>query len=149
MPELEWEAVLDRLLELTVLISRDMTDGLARMGLTESRAHLLWELSALGPCPQRALATAMNITPRAITGLVDGLEETGFVTREPSPADRRVTLVTFTEHGRSAAQKLADDHRELARRLFADMPAAAFTRFDTGLGQVVSRLRTVLAQPEG
>jgi DNA-binding MarR family transcriptional regulator len=144
MPDIEWEATLDRLLELTVLVSRDMAAGLARMGLTESRAHLLWELRTLGPCPQRVLAAAMNITPRAITALVDGLEETGFVTREPSHADRRATLVTFTEHGRSSAQKLADDHRELARRLFADMPAAAFDRFDAGLSQVVTRLRTVL-----
>lgn len=144
-----WEAALDQVLLLTVLLGRDMADGLARMGLTEARAHLVWELHARGPSTQRALASALRVTPRAITALVDSLVETGFVTREPCPADRRATLVTFTELGRAAGQALADGHRELARRLFAGMPAETFDRFDTGLSHVVDRLRTLLTEPPG
>jgi DNA-binding MarR family transcriptional regulator len=87
-----WEAELDRVLELTLLVNRDMTRGLAWLGLTEARAHLVWELQARGPCTQRTLASALRVTPRAITALVDGLVESGFVTREPCPADRRATL---------------------------------------------------------
>jgi DNA-binding MarR family transcriptional regulator len=139
-----WEAALDRVLLLTVLLGQDMTDSLARMGLTEARAHLLWELRAQGPCTQRALASALHVTPRAITALVDSLVETGFVTREPCPADRRAILVTFTELGRTTAAALADGHRELARQLFADMSAEAFDGFDAGLSHVVNRLRTLL-----
>ena len=142
-----WEAALDRVLLLTMLLSRDATTSLARMGLTEARAHLLWELRALGPCTQQALASALHVTPRAITALVDGLAETGFVTREPCPADRRAILVTFTELGRTTAQTLADGHRELARHLFADMPAEEFDGFGTGLSHVVDRLRILLAEP--
>jgi DNA-binding MarR family transcriptional regulator len=88
----------------------------------------------------------LRVTPRAVTALVDGLAETGFVTREPCPADRRAILVTFTELGRSTAQALADGHRELARQLFADMPTAAFDGFGTGLSHVLNRLRTLLAE---
>ncbi len=141
-----WEAALDRILEPTVLLGRDITAGLARMGLTEARAHLLWELRAQGPCTQRALASALKVTPRAITALVDGLVETGFVTREPRPADRRAVLVTFTELGRITVQALADGHRELARQLFAGMPAEKFDGFDAGLGHVLDRLRALLAK---
>jgi DNA-binding MarR family transcriptional regulator len=147
MQDDRWEAALGRVLLLTVLLSRDATDSLARMGLTESRAHLVWELQARGPCTQRALASALHVTPRAITALVDSLVETGFVTREPCPADRRAILVTFTELGRTTGQALADGHRELARHLFAGMPAEAFDGFDTGLSQVVNRLRTLLTEP--
>lgn len=146
MRDNHWEAALDRVLELTVLLGRDMTSGLARMGLTEARAHLLWELQMRGPCTQRALASALHVTPRAITALVDGLVETGFVTREPSPADRRAILVTFTRLGRTTAQALADGHHELARQLFAGMTAEAFDGFDTGLSHVVNRLRALLAE---
>jgi len=67
------------------------------------------------------------------------------VTREPCPGDRRAALVTFTELGRSTAQAMADGHRELARQLFADLPAETFDGFDAGLSHVVNRLRTVLA----
>jgi hypothetical protein len=37
--------------------------------------------------------------------------------------------VTVTELGRNTAQALADGHRELARQLFADMPAETFDGF--------------------
>ena len=87
----------------------------------------------------------LRVTPRAVTALVDGLVETGFVTREPCPTDRRATLVTFTELGRSTAQNLADSHRELARQLFGRMSAEEFDGFDTGLSQVLDQLRAVLA----
>jgi DNA-binding MarR family transcriptional regulator len=142
----DWEAALDRVLTLTMLLSQDSATSLARMGLTEARAHLLWVLRARGPSTQRALASALHVTPRAITALVDSLAETGFVTREPCPADRRATLVTFTELGRTTAQALGDGHRQLARQLFADMPAEEFDGFDTGLSHVLDRLRALLGE---
>jgi DNA-binding MarR family transcriptional regulator len=84
----QWEAALDRVLQVTLLLGQDTTASLARMGLTQSRAHLVWELRARGPSTQQALASAMHVTPRAVTALVDALVETGFVTREPRPGDR-------------------------------------------------------------
>jgi DNA-binding MarR family transcriptional regulator len=147
--EEHWEAALDRVLLLTVLLGRDATESLARMGLTVARAHLLWELRARGPCTQRTLASALHVTPRAITALVDGLVETGFVTREPRPGDRRAILVTFTERGRATAQVLADGHRELAGYLFAGLPAEAFDAFDAGLTHVVDRLRALVDERWG
>jgi DNA-binding MarR family transcriptional regulator len=144
-----WEAALDRVLLLTVLLGRDATESLARMGLTVARAHLLWELRARGPCTQRTLASALHVTPRAITALVDGLVETGFVTREPRPGDRRAILVTFTERGRTTARELADGHRELARHLFGGLTAEAFDGFDAGLSHVVDRLRTLVDERWG
>ena len=143
-----WEAALDRVLELTVLLGRDMTDSLAREGLTDSRAHLLWQLQQRGPCTQRTLAADLNVTPRNITALVDGLVATGFVTREPHPSDRRAALVTFTEQGRTTAQALLDGHRRLARQLFADLPPNVFDNFDAGLLHVITRFRGVLAARE-
>jgi DNA-binding MarR family transcriptional regulator len=140
-----WEATLDRVLELTVLLGRDMTDGLAAMGLTESRAHLLWELQHRGPCTQRVLADALNVAPRTITTLIDGLEETGFVTREPHPSDRRATLVTFTPRGAEAGRELVEGHRRLARQLFGELQPEVFAGFDTGLTHVIARLRDVMA----
>ena len=140
-----WEATLDRILELTVLLGRDMADFLAREGLTESRVHLLWQLQQRGPCTQRTLAADLHVTPRTITALVDGLVATGFVTREPHPSDRRATLVTFTTRGRATARALVDSHRQLARQLFADLPSGVFDAFDAGLLHVLTRLRGVLA----
>jgi DNA-binding MarR family transcriptional regulator len=140
------EATLDRVLELTILLSRDASEGLARMGLTESRAHLLWELQHRGPCTQRVLAQALGVAPRTITTLIDALVSTGFVTREPHPSDRRATLVTFTPHGQDTARALVEGHRRLARELFEDLPPEVFDDFDAGLVHVIERLRHAMGR---
>lgn len=138
-----WASTLDRLLELTVLLRRDAAEGLAREGLTESRAHVLWELEQRGPCTQRVLADALHVAPRTITTLIDALVETGFVTREPHPSDRRATLVTFTPRGHTTARALAEGHQQLARGLFEELPVDVLDGFDAGLVHVIERLRSL------
>ncbi|MBV9604777.1 MAG: MarR family transcriptional regulator [Solirubrobacterales bacterium] len=135
---------LNRVLELAVVLNDDMTRDLERRGLTGSRAHLVWELHRRGPSTQQALAGALGVTPRAITGLVDALVEGGFVTREPHPRDRRATLVTFTKRGERTAKGLERDHIELAGKLFGDMPATTFRGFTRGLDVVLARLHEIV-----
>lgn len=146
--EERWETTLDHVLELAVLLGRDAEEGLARMGLTVSRAHVVWELERRGPCTQRVLAEALGVTPRTITTLIDALVSTGFVTRERHPSDRRASLVTFTPLGRDTARALVEGHRRLARELFKALPADVFDRFDAGLGHVIERLRTITTTSE-
>jgi DNA-binding MarR family transcriptional regulator len=141
MNERRLTAALDRVLELVVLLGDDMARSLARDGLTVSRAHLVWELRRRGPVTQRELAGALAVTARTVTGLVDGLAATGFVTREPHPTDRRATLVSLTAHGIRTAETLERGQRELAGLLFAGMPAARFDHLVAGLDEILERLR--------
>ena len=137
-------AALGQVLELAILMNEDMTEGLAKDGLTVPRAHLLWELQEHGPSTQRALAQALDVTPRNITGLVDGLVATGFVTREPHPTDRRATLVSFTEHGSRIARQLLEGRDELSEQLFSGMPDPQFDGLVEGLDAVLARLKELL-----
>ncbi|MCI0689909.1 MAG: MarR family transcriptional regulator [Sporichthyaceae bacterium] len=134
-------AALGQILELVVLINDDMTQSLARDGLTVSRARVLWELRQRGPTVQRVLADALQVSARTITGLVDGLVATGFVTRQPHPTDRRATLVTFTAHGTAIVAAMERDQQEFVRILFAGMPDQQFDCFAAGLGEILARLR--------
>ena len=140
---------LDLVLEFVVLLNEDMTRALARDGLTGSRARLLWELRSRGPCTQRVLADALDVSPRNITGLVDALAEGGFVTREPHPNDRRATLVSFTRHGARIARNLAEGREQLAELLFATMPDRQFDGLFEGLEALLARLRAELAANTG
>jgi DNA-binding MarR family transcriptional regulator len=141
--------VLDRVLELVVLLNDDMTQAIEALDLTPSRTHLLWELGRRGPVTQRVLADALKVTPRAITGLVDALVTSRLVTREPHPADRRATLVTLTAEGSRLTGKLERDHRTLARALFAEMSWREFASFERGLADVIANLRAHVVSTGG
>ena len=140
-----FQAALDQVILLVVLFNEDMTKSLARDGLTVSRTHLLWELKKRGPTTQRELAEALGVSARNITGLVDGLVSTGFVTRQPHPTDRRATLVSFTEQGAKTVRELESSQRQLSRSLFGGMASERFEEFVAGLGEVLGRLHEELA----
>jgi DNA-binding MarR family transcriptional regulator len=131
---------LNRILQLALFLSEDSARDLATYGLTQSRTRVLWELAHRGSMTQRALADLIGVSARNITGLVDALVATGFVTREPHPTDRRAALVTLTELGTKTTDDLRRRHRELADALFSDMPAERYDRFLEDLVEVISRL---------
>lgn len=136
---------LGQVLEVTILMGEDMTSALSRIGLTPSRTHLLWEVHHRGPTTQRELAQALKVSPRNVTGLVDALADTGFVTREPHPEDRRATLVSLTRKGKRTAEKLVTDRDELAEQLFADMSDRQLGSLVRGLDEVLERLRVLIS----
>jgi DNA-binding MarR family transcriptional regulator len=140
----QYEDLLDRVLELVVVLDDDMTQAIEALGLTPARTHLLWELGRRGPVPQRVVAEALKVTPRAVTGLVDALVKDGLVTREPHPSDRRATLVTLTPRGETLVAQLRRDHKALARALFASMSDREVDTFSRSLAGLVDRLRAHL-----
>jgi DNA-binding MarR family transcriptional regulator len=128
-----------------VVLDDDMAQANAALGLTPARTHLLWELGQRGPVPQRVLADALKVTPRAVTGLVDALVAQRLVTRAAHPTDRRATLVTLTPRGETLVAQLKRDHKRLARALFASMSRGEFESFAQALAGVIDRLRAHLS----
>lgn len=126
-----------------------MTQANAALGLTPARTHLLWELGQRGPVPQRVLADALKVTPRAVTGLVDALVGQRLVTREAHPTDRRATLVTLTRQGEALVAQLKRDHKRLARALFASMSHREFDFLARSFAGLIGRLRAHLALTGG
>lgn len=135
----------DEVLELVSLFQRDMAHWFQRDGLTEARAHLLWILQE-GPVTQRTAADALGVTPRNITGLVDGLVASGHVVRSPHPTDRRATLVALTERGTETLAAMVDGYAELDEVLFGGLSADELRRFRTVLRKVVARFRARLEE---
>jgi DNA-binding MarR family transcriptional regulator len=134
------DQVLQRFFQLTVVMSDAMDEDLARRGLTRARATLVAHLHDQGSTIQNALAKALRVTPRNITGLVNGLEASGLARRSPHPSDGRATLVELTEAGSRAATALADAERELAHYLFTGRSAAELKALATGFDQLLDRL---------
>ncbi|WP_367323311.1 MarR family winged helix-turn-helix transcriptional regulator [Streptomyces sp. HUAS ZL42] len=134
---------LDRLFELAEVLGAMMERGVAEHGLTRARAGLLWTLFHDGAMTQRALAGQLGVTPRNVTGLLDALEADGLVARATHPTDRRATLVSLTERGRTLTAGLRAGRDELAVELFGDMPGAQLAAIHDGLDTVITRLRAI------
>lgn len=136
--------LLGRLFQLTVAMSDAMAEDLAARGLTRARATLMAHLHREGPTVQRALARALRVSPRNVTGLVNGLEASGLVQRSPHPTDGRATVVTLTGGGSRAAAALAHDQREFARYLFRGRTTTELH----GLAVELDRMLARLEQPD-
>ncbi len=68
------------------------------LDLHPAQAGALLQLDS--PLPMNELAELLACDNSNVTGLIDRLEARGFVTRQPSPHDRRVKHVVLTEAGR-------------------------------------------------
>ena len=137
---------LDKVLHLATLVGADMERFQRESGLTASRTHLLWALGASGPSTQQSLATALGVSARNVTGLVDGLVSSGHVSREPHPTDRRATLVTPTSAGEAAIRDLVAGHEELAVQLFAHVPAKRLAVFAATLDDTIATFARLMEE---
>ncbi|WP_164738196.1 MarR family winged helix-turn-helix transcriptional regulator [Frigidibacter oleivorans] len=110
---------MSQLLLVTDLMRADMQSGLEQRGLTQVRAHLIWELGKKQPVTQRELAKALDVSARNVTTLLDALEAKGFVRRSAHPTDRRAILVSLSPEGEAARERLERDMMDLANVLFS------------------------------
>ncbi|QCR20567.1 MarR family transcriptional regulator [Agrococcus sp. SGAir0287] len=63
---------------------------------------------------QRDLSHMLDISSASVTALVDRLERSGHVARQPHPTDRRATVVVATaESDREVRETMAELHRRM------------------------------------
>jgi DNA-binding MarR family transcriptional regulator len=86
-------------------------------------AQALALVNLRGPAPMRDLADVLGCDASNVTGIVDGLERRGLVTRQTDPADRRVKHLVLTEEGRRRRDLLGAKAHLRATALF-DLPEA-------------------------
>jgi DNA-binding MarR family transcriptional regulator len=77
-------------------------DACAAADVSPPQLKALLSLRPGAAQPMRALAETWRCDASWVTGIVDGLEERGYVARQPHPTDRRVKVVTITPLGEKA-----------------------------------------------
>ncbi|HYO32888.1 MAG TPA: MarR family transcriptional regulator [Nocardioidaceae bacterium] len=78
--------------------------GLDHLALHPREFGVLATLGQEEPCSQSHLAALLGVSPPAMLGFVDALEERGLVSRVRKASDRRAYDVTLTTAGRSSLQ---------------------------------------------
>lgn len=83
-------------------------DACAAIDVSPPQLKLLLSLLPRNSQSMRAIAEMLRCDASWVTGIVDGLEERGYVKREPHPSDRRVKVVTITSAGEKAKARALD-----------------------------------------
>jgi MarR family transcriptional regulator, transcriptional regulator for hemolysin len=100
-------------------------EAAARHGVSEAAsAPLIW-IERLGEnVRQNALAEAIGIEGASLVRLIDELQASGLVTREPDLSDRRANVVSLTPRGREVVTEVNDDIQGLREQIFSNVSAA-------------------------
>ncbi|HET6359095.1 MarR family winged helix-turn-helix transcriptional regulator [Streptomyces sp. NPDC002659] len=116
----------EQLLRLTRRLHRSQKRQLesADIAITPAQSRLLRTLAHYDEPPRMAdLAARLEVVPRAVTSLVDGLEASGCVRRVPDPTNRRVIRIELTDTGRAALRALRSARRAAAEDILAPLTA--------------------------
>lgn len=117
-------ALAEQLLHLTRRVHRIQKHHLEQreLGITPAQSRLLRTLAHFGSPPRMAdVADHLEVVPRAVTSLVDGLEAHGKVRRVPDPTNRRVIRIELTDAGREALKSLRGARRSAAEEILAPL----------------------------
>jgi DNA-binding MarR family transcriptional regulator len=85
---------------------------------------------------QAALARAIGADKTRIIGVLDDLQERGYIERRPDPADRRVHLLALADAGREVHRAVRAAIRREEERLLGELPAEDRAAFLRVLGQL-------------
>jgi DNA-binding MarR family transcriptional regulator len=66
---------------------------------------MLLYYSRRGALPLGKMGDRLQVHRTSVTNIIDGLERSGYVTREPHERDRRTTLAAITDSGRKVAEE--------------------------------------------
>ncbi|MFC4031429.1 MarR family winged helix-turn-helix transcriptional regulator [Streptomyces polygonati] len=140
-PEQVTGRLADQLLQLSRRLHRFQRDLMEPLGITPAQARLLRALAHCDEPPRMAdLAQRLEVVPRAVTTLVDALEERELVRRVPDPRNRRVIRIELRERGGEALLNLRRARRTAAAELLGPLSDAQRVE--------LTALLSVLDEPE-
>ncbi|EUJ33422.1 transcriptional regulator [Listeria floridensis FSL S10-1187] len=79
--------------------SKAVAEHLRSIGLYRGQEMILKVLAETGGCSQNELKNRLCLDHSTVAKSVGRMEKSGFLTREKSPSDRRITIVKITAEG--------------------------------------------------
>lgn len=90
-------------------------------GLTPAQLTLLRMIYCSQPISPKRLAQQMQLTPGAVSQLLDGLEEDGCIIRTRDEADRRASRVSISRRGKRLMDEYVNLRNQLLGEAFSDV----------------------------
>ncbi|HOE96411.1 MAG TPA: MarR family transcriptional regulator [Candidatus Sumerlaeota bacterium] len=112
-------------------------------GLTEAQFNVLmllkYQADENGSLNQTRLGRMLLVNRSNVTGLVDRMEEAGWVQRTAESGDRRVKLIGLTARGRKLVERAEEAYFQSIDRLMDGIPRAELERMESILELLRSR----------
>lgn len=117
------------------------SEKLVRVGVSMTQLHVMSMLERHGDISMSRLAETIDVSLSSATGLVDRMEERGYLERLRVPDDRRVVLVRISETGRKLLDEIEVLRTEMLRTVLDRMDPDQLD----GLARATADLRGALA----
>jgi DNA-binding MarR family transcriptional regulator len=116
------------------------SERLLRLGLSMAQLHILYTVQRNGEMTMSRLADVLNVSLSNATGLVDRIEERGFIERTRVPEDRRIVLIRVTPAGARMLDEVDAISDDLLRSVLGRLSASQLG----GVAKAVADLRLAL-----
>lgn len=133
------------LLELRCIGSQRML----RQGVSMTHYHVMSMLERHGEMTMSHLAEMLDVSLSNATGLVDRMEERGFVERVRVADDRRVVLSRITQRGRDLLEEVEVLRGDIMHRVLERLDDEQLDRVARAMEDVRASVAAVLAEDPG
>jgi DNA-binding MarR family transcriptional regulator len=113
------------------------SERLLRAGISMTHFHLLSMLDRHGVLTMSQIAEMLDVSVSNATGLIDRIEERGYVERVRPPDDRRVVQVKVTEQGHDLLRQVELFKDDIMQRILGRLDAASLA----GVARALADLR--------
>jgi DNA-binding MarR family transcriptional regulator len=121
------------------------SERLVRLGISMSQLHVMHLLDRHGEMAMSRLADMIGVSVSNATGLIDRVEERGYVERIRVPNDRRVVLVRISDTGRGVLHEVEAGREQIFDRILDELDPNQLTRLAAALADLRSALTSTLA----
>ena len=105
-----------------------------------AQLNIMYLLHRSGEMTMSRLAEGLNVSMSNATGLIDRMEERGYIERTRVPEDRRIVVVGLTDSGR----QVLDEHDALTDDLLRTVLASLEPSQLLGVAKAISDLRSAI-----
>ena len=124
-----------------------MSQRLVRIGISMAQLNILCTLHRSGEMSMSRLADVLNVSLSNATGIIDRMEERGFIERIRVPEDRRVVLVRIAEAGERIFEENDAQTDELMRDVLAHLDRTQLLVIGRAMADLRSSLETAVGVP--
>ena len=121
------------------------SERLLRLGVSMAQLHIMYTVQRSGELTMSHLAEVMNVSLSNATGLIDRMEERGFIERHRVPTDRRIVLVQVTPAGEQMLGEVDALTDDLLRSVLGRLPISQLR----GVAHAISALREAVDSTVG